>query len=231
MAIVYRHIRLDTRRPFYIGIGVNKARAYSLKNRNKHWHNIVNKSGYEVQILFDDLTYDEAKEKEIEFISLYGRNNISNGLLCNLTDGGDGSTGYKPTQEALLKISQTSKGRVKSKEQIEKWKKNMSFIKSPETREKMRQVLLGRKHSDERKENQRKAQLGKKLSQETKDKLSQIRKGIKTGPLSPEHIEKLRESHKGIKQSDETKLKRKQTWALKKLAKIPLDSLNAIGVS
>ena len=64
MAIVYRHIRLDTRRPFYIGIGVNKARAYSVKNRNKHWHNIVNKSGYEVQILFDYLTYEEAKEKD-----------------------------------------------------------------------------------------------------------------------------------------------------------------------
>lgn len=217
MAIVYRHIRLDTRQPFYIGIGVNEARAYSIKNRNKHWCNIVDKCGYEVQILFDDLDYEEAKLKEVEFITLYGRNNISNGLLCNLTDGGDGSLGYKPTEEALLKISKTSKGRIKTKEQIDKWKQNMSFTKSEETKEKIRQTLLGKKHTEERKDNQRKAHLGKKLSQETKDKLSQINKGIKKGPFSPEHIEKLRDSHKGIKQSDETKLKRKQTWALKKL--------------
>jgi hypothetical protein len=217
MAIVYRHIRLDTRQPFYIGIGINESRAYSIKNRNKHWRNIVDKCGYEVQILFDDLTYDKAKEKEIEFITLYGRYNVSKGLLCNLTDGGDGSIGYKPTEEALLKISQTSKDRVKTKEQIDKWRKNMTFTKSEETKEKIRQTLLGKKHTEERKQNQRKAHLGKKLSQETKDKLSQINKGIKKGSFSPEHIEKLRDSHKGIKQSDETKLKRKQTWALKKL--------------
>lgn len=219
MPVVYRHIRLDTRQPFYIGIGVNEKRAHSSKGRNKHWQRIVDKCGYEVQILFDNLTYDEAKEKEIEFITLYGRSNISNGLLCNLTDGGDGSVGYKPTEEALLKISQTSKGRVKTKEQITKWKQNMCFTKSEETKEKIRQTLLGKKHTEERKENQRKAHLGKSLSEETKQKLRDHRKGKKLGPLSKEHIEKLRESHKGIKQSEETKLKRKKTWELKKAQK------------
>jgi hypothetical protein len=219
MAVVYRHIRLDNRKPFYIGIGNSEKRAYSTRGRNNHWQNIVKKCGYEVQILFDDLTYDDAKQKEIEFILLYGRYNVSNGLLCNLTDGGDGSLGYKPTEEALLKISKTSKGRVKTKEQIDKWKQNMSFTKSEETKEKIRQTLLGKKHTDERRMNQSKAQLGKKLSQETKDKISKINKGIKRGPLTYEHIEKLKESHRGIKQSEETKLKRKQTWALKRFHK------------
>lgn len=196
MAIVYRHIRLDTRQPFYIGIGVNEARAYSIKNRNKHWCNIVDKCGYEVQILFDDLDYEEAKLKEIEFITLYGRYNISNGLLCNLTDGGDGSLGYKPTKEALLKISKTSKGRVKSKEQIDKWKQNMSFTKSEETKEKIRQTLLGKKHTEERKENQRKAHLGKTLSDEAKQKLRDYWTGKKRGPFSEEHKQKLSEARK-----------------------------------
>lgn len=215
MAVVYRHIRLDTRQPFYIGIGVNEARAYSLKNRNKHWHNIVNKCGYEVQLLFDDLAYEDAKLKEIEFITLYGRYNISNGLLCNLTDGGDGSLGYKPTEEALLKISQTSKGRIKTPEQITKWKQSMSFNIKEETKEKIRQSLLGKKHTAERKENQRKAHLGKSLSEETKQKLSDYWKGKKRGPISEEHKQKLKDSHKGLKQSEETKLKRKKTWELK----------------
>lgn len=196
MACVYRHIRLDTRQPFYIGIGVNEARAYSKKGRNKHWCNIVNKCGYEVQILFDDLDYEVAKLKEIEFITLYGRYNISNGLLCNLTDGGNGSLGYKPTEEALLKISKTSKGRVKSKEQIDKWKQNMSFTKSKETKEKIRQTLLGKKHTEKRKENQRKAQLGKTLSDETKQKLRDYWTGKKRGPFSEEHKQKLSEARK-----------------------------------
>lgn len=194
MAVVYRHIRLDTRQPFYIGIGINEARAYSLKNRNKHWHNIVNKCGYEVQLLFDDLTYEDAKLKEIEFINLYGRDDLSDGLLCNLTDGGDGSTNYKPTEEALLKISQTSKGRIKTEEQISKWKQSMSFTKSEETKEKIRQSLLGKKHTDARKENQRKARLGKSLSEETKQKLRDYWKGKKRGPFSEEHKQKLSEA-------------------------------------
>lgn len=196
MAVVYRHIRLDNRQPFYIGIGINESRAYSLRNRNKHWHNIVNKCGYEVQIIFDDLTYKDAKLKEIEFINLYGRDDISNGLLCNLTDGGDGSINYRPTEETLLKISQTSKGRIKTKEQIEKWKKNMSFTKSEETKEKIRQTLLGKKHTEERKENQRKAHLGKSLSEEAKQKLRDHWTGKKRGPFSEEHKQKLSEARK-----------------------------------
>jgi hypothetical protein len=217
MPIVYRHIRLDTNMPFYIGIGKTINRAYSIKGRSKYWNNIVNKHGYEVEILFDNLTWEEACKKEKEFIALYGRHNVNKGLLCNLTDGGDGSLGYIPSQDALLKISNASKGRIKTPEQIDKWKANMNFSKSKEVREKIRQSLLGKKHSEKRKENQRKAHLGKKLSEETKEKLRQIRKGIKTGPLSEVHVQKLRESHRGIKQSEETKLKRKQTWALKRV--------------
>jgi hypothetical protein len=194
MAFVYRHIRLDNGNPFYIGIGKSEARAYSKKGRSKFWQRIVDKCGYEVEILFDNLDYEQAKLKEQEFISIYGRANICNGLLCNLTDGGDGSLGYKPTEEALSKISKTSKGRVKSADQIEKWKSSMNFTKSHETREKIRQSLLGKHHTDERKENQRKAQLGKKLSNETKLKIGLASKGRKNPPISEETRKKMSES-------------------------------------
>lgn len=211
MPVVYRHIRLDNRKPFYIGIGVNESRAHSPKGRNKYWQRIVEKSGYEVQILFYDISYEEAKEKEKEFIALYGRYNISKGLLCNLTDGGDGSIGYKPTEEALLKISKTSKGRTKTPEQIAKWKSKMNFEKSEETKDKIRKSLTGRKYSKERIDNQVKSRMLNKLNGK------HVKKEKRN--FTEEHICKLKESHKGIKQSDETKLKRKQTWALKKLAK------------
>ena len=194
MAFVYRHIRLDNGNPFYIGIGKSESRAYSTKGRSKFWQRIVDKFGYEVEILFHDLDYEQAKLKEQEFISLYGRTNTCNGLLCNLTDGGEGSLGYKPTEEALLKISNASKGRIKSSEQIEKWKKNMDFSKSDETKEKIRQSLLNKPHTEERKANQSKAHLGKKLSDETKLKLSNYWKGKKKQPVSEETKKKMSEA-------------------------------------
>ena len=194
MAILYRHIRLDTGQPFYIGIGKNLARAYQQYKRTSYWKRIIEKYNYEVEILFNDLTYEEACEKEKEFIKLYGRIDNGTGILVNLTDGGEGSVGFKHSKETLIKIGEQSKGRIKTPEQIEKWRNNMNFNKSPEVIEKIRQSLIGKEHTEKRKENQRKAKLGKKLSEETKKKLSDYWKGKKKGPFSEEHKQKLSEA-------------------------------------
>lgn len=95
MVYLYRHIRLDKNEPFYIGIGSdeNYKRAYQKESRNKHWKNIVAKTLYEVEILLDNLTWEEACKKEIEFIALYGRNDLKQGSLVNMTNGGDGCVG------------------------------------------------------------------------------------------------------------------------------------------
>ena len=55
--IVYQHIRLDTNTIFYIGIGKNLKRPYSKNYRNNYWHNVVNKAGYKVEILFENQTW------------------------------------------------------------------------------------------------------------------------------------------------------------------------------
>ena len=116
MAIVYRHIRLDKNEPFYIGIGLDEKRAYNKKNRSGFWKLITKKTDYEVQILFDDLSWDEACEKEKEFITLYGRKDLGTGSLVNLTNGGDGCdywSGKKRgsfTEEHLIKLSESHKG-------------------------------------------------------------------------------------------------------------------------
>lgn len=119
MAYVYRHIRLDKNEPFYIGIGKSQNRIYSNRYRNKYWHNIVDKCGYEAEILLDNLTWEQACEKEKEFISLYGRFQFG-GILCNMTDGGDGSTGVIVSQETRIKKSIASKKNAISKETREK---------------------------------------------------------------------------------------------------------------
>ena len=92
---VYRHIRLDKNTPFYIGIGCkpNYQRAkegVTSKKRNPIWNRIVEKCDWRYDIICDEMTKEEASEKEKEFIKLYGRLDLGTGNLCNLTDGGDG---------------------------------------------------------------------------------------------------------------------------------------------
>jgi hypothetical protein len=132
MAYVYRHIRLDKNEPFYIGIGKSDSdfkRAHSNKNRNVYWNNIVNFTDYRVEIMLQDITWDEACQKEIEFINLY-KKNTQKGILCNIADGGGGGylgdeinqkrkqslIGHKVAKETRDKISLKAKGRKVSNE-------------------------------------------------------------------------------------------------------------------
>jgi len=114
MAYVYRHIRLDTGKPFYIGVGKDEngkySRAHSHQNRNNHWYGVVKKHGYEVEVLIDGLTYEQAIEKEFEFIALYKRV-LDGGTLVNLSLGGGGTLGVYPSDETRLKQSLAKKGR------------------------------------------------------------------------------------------------------------------------
>jgi len=90
MAVVYQHRRKDNNSVFYIGIGKNKNRAYAKTFRNKYWTNVVNSIGYEVDILVDGCTWEQACEIEKGMIASYGRVDLNNGILVNMTDGGDG---------------------------------------------------------------------------------------------------------------------------------------------
>lgn len=124
MAYVYRHIRIDKNEPFYIGIGKipNYKRAYLKSIRNIIWKQIVAKTTYNIEILFDDLSWDEAIIKEQEFISLYGRIDNKTGTLANMTDGGEGAFGKKCLEATKLKISIKNTG----KKHTEKTKKILS---------------------------------------------------------------------------------------------------------
>ena len=135
MPIVYRHRRLDTNEIFYIGIGKTEKRAYNKSNnRNKYWKNIVNKTKYSIEILFNNITWEDAKELEILLIKEYGRKDLGLGPLVNMTDGGDGSKGYKHvikrkfSDESRLKMSISQKKVYNNiiKERLLNAHKNMS---------------------------------------------------------------------------------------------------------
>ena len=151
MAYVYRHIRLDKNEPFYIGIGsdMTNKRANERARRSELWKKIVAKSDYEIEILMDDITFDEAKSKEIEFIKLYGRIDLGNGTLANLTDGGDGLINRIFTPEHRRKLSLSQIGRKLSEEQKDKLRKyRIGVPNSPEARSKISKANKGRKNSE-----------------------------------------------------------------------------------
>jgi hypothetical protein len=110
MAIVYRHIRLDTNQPFYIGAAKNINRAYSRRERNIKWRQIVAKTEYLVEMLFEDIPLEKAYEKEMEFIKIHGREDLGEGTLVNMTDGALGSIRAVVSTETIAKRSVKIKG-------------------------------------------------------------------------------------------------------------------------
>jgi hypothetical protein len=124
MAYLYRHIRKDKDQVFYIGIGTDDNGKYSRaksKNRNKYWHRIVNNTDYEIEIMLDDITFNEALEKEKEFIQVYGRRDLGLGTLCNLTDGGEGVSNM--SKEGKRKLRELRLNTKMPEEQKERYSK------------------------------------------------------------------------------------------------------------
>lgn len=162
MAYVYQHTRNDTGEIFYIGIGKDKYRKTSKSKRNPLWNNIVKKHGYTVTVTHDDIIWEEACVIEKYLISFYGRVNNSTGILSNMTDGGEGSSGYVMSEDRkkLLSIQSTGNkywlGRKHTKEAKINYSisqlgsKNHRFGKkmSDEQRAKISASLMGHKHSD-----------------------------------------------------------------------------------
>ena len=107
MKYLYKHIRLDTNEVFYVGIG-GKYRP-NQKNRNTIWKRIVAKTDYKIEIILESNDYEFIKQKEIELIKFYGRINLGNGTLANLTDGGEGTIGLKMSDERKRKHSEIMK--------------------------------------------------------------------------------------------------------------------------
>ncbi len=98
--MVYQHRRVSDGEIFYIGIGA-KNRPYSKLGRNNHWLSYTNKYDYVVDVLFRDLTWEEACIKEKSLILEYGRHDLKQGTLVNKTDGGEGNIGRKDSQERI----------------------------------------------------------------------------------------------------------------------------------
>src|SRR5688500_7915655 len=95
MYFVYQHIRLDKKIIFYIGIGkirfdkstykLQHYRAFSKQGRNQIWKNIVKKTDYFVEIIYKNISFNEAKIIEIDLINKYGKIK-QGGILANISN-------------------------------------------------------------------------------------------------------------------------------------------------
>ena len=198
---LYLHIKLDSKEVFYVGIGSSK-RPYTKQKRSEFWNRVVNKYGYEVIILADNLSSKDACEKEIYLINYYGRRDLGKGTLVNMTDGGEGTKGVIMSAETRAKISAAQKG-------------NKS--------------CLGNKHSAETKAKMSATQKGRVFSAETKAKMSASRKGklpcstklTKNQVIdilielrdNPHHGQNVDLSKKyGVNRTNISMIKRNETW-------------------
>lgn len=104
---------------------------------------------------------------------------------CNVSAGGSGSPGYSPTPEVRAKQSAALTGRQLSPEHVAKMRERRH---TDGAKEKIRNSLLGVKHTDERRRN-----------------ISLAVKGKKQKPRSPEHCARIAEN-------------KRQWWAARKAA-------------
>jgi len=150
--------------PFYIGLTKNmtvrvKDHNYQLNKGNSlpkynKLRKILKTDSFLIKILDKNLTEEDAKIKEVEYIKYYKEKGIK---LHNLTKGGDGgdTISYHPRRKEILeKKSKALKGKPSNKKGIP--------IKQ-ETKNKI-------------KKNNAKYWLGKRVSEETKDKIREKRK-------------------------------------------------------
>jgi hypothetical protein len=181
---VYFHLNPETGIPFYVGIGV-KYRPYRKSGRSVLWNRFASKHGFQVKIVHEFDTWQEAVDKEIEYIKLYGRIDNRTGILVNHTNGGDGSlgnitnVGRKQSEETKSKRSKALKG-IKPASHVfdarvaagyKAWNKGVAM--KEETKRKIAESMRGRKVSDEIKKKLSEIQKGRVFSIEHRMKNSE----------------------------------------------------------
>ena len=138
---IYLHRKETDNSVFYVGKGKNnRAWEKSKSERNQYWHRIVNKYGYSVEIVFENLTEEEAFDLEINTIL---EMKYLGYTLVNMTNGGDGCSGLKFTDLQRLNITNGTKGKIpwnKGK----KMPKDKTYKIPESTRYKQSQAKIGK---------------------------------------------------------------------------------------
>lgn len=201
---VYTHIDPRTNEIRYVGKG-NRDRAYRINSgrsgHHKNWLKQLKLLDLRpiILILEKDLEEKQALLREKELILEYRNKGLK---LTNLTDGGDGMSGHKPSEETKRKISESRMGiknpmfgrvahnrgvppseeskRKNSESHLGKISPNKGRPMLEATKKKLSEGRIGKKSSEETKRKISISQTGRKSSEETKKKLSRSKMGNKS---------------------------------------------------
>jgi hypothetical protein len=175
--------------PFYVGKGTYKTRPYAHITRARRGEkslkaSIIRKAdrlGRKIRIDVVFSTRDEqvAFAKECELIATFGRRNIdANGVLANITSGGEGSCGVICTDEERQRRSARMKGKIRTLAHCRALSlARMGHVVTKETREKLSLAQTGKQLSASQREKISQRLLGRPVSLATRQKLSKSLKG------------------------------------------------------
>lgn len=112
---VYAYLREDGS-PYYIGKGKERRAWEQHRVNGKGVH--TPKEYKRIVLLHEDLSEPEAFDLEIELITKYGRQDLGTGILKNMTNGGEGSSGT--SQDTNWKKGSSKRGKQPSVETRQK---------------------------------------------------------------------------------------------------------------
>jgi hypothetical protein len=211
---VYAYIDPRNGTPFYIGKGRAKRAWKHLQQdrlrkkgffQNKLRRLLREEHTPSITMLAEGLSEEMSFILESFFILALGRRRDSNNLgpLCNLTNGGEGPSGYRHSKETLRRLSDARRRENLSAETLRKMSQaSRSREVSLETRRRISESQRGKKLTPEHRRKLSEVNTGKSLSEGHRRKLSEANKGR---PLSEEHRRKLSDAKKGTKHAPETR--------------------------
>jgi len=218
----YVHIRpgADAHGAFYVGKGRDR-RSHDFSRRNLHHTHIINKYGPENIDVAQMECSSEALAFDLErgLIKCLRKMGVD---LVNVTDGGEGVSGLRHSEQSRAQMSAKRKGRSLKPETLKK----MS-----ESHRGQANHFFGKSHSDEtkkrisetKKANPTDYWSGKSRSEETRKKISEALTGKPGRPHTDKSKAKISAAHKGKKQkpvSEETRKKLSQaasvSWVKRK---------------
>lgn len=154
--------------------------------KQSYFYNAIKKyefNNFVHEILFTNLTKDEAEQKEIELIAEYQSNNREFGY--NIANGGNCiGTVSEETKKKISKANmgnQYGKGRILSdehKRKISETMKGNQYAKGRKMPEHIMRILIKSRQNEKVRRKISIANTGKKHSEETKRKLSESHKGL-----------------------------------------------------